>query len=169
MLAQPLGFGTSYIVIDQAMKDHPEDELPLAALQCMLCAVATLAIASATGGVAPWDLDLAALLGRLAAPDGSWAVPGAVLYTGLWGTAATIWLQAAIFKRLPAVDASVILSTEPLWAAMARRADPRSQTPPPSAQPPRSPASQPLPPPRIRLSAHHLPRKCSAVRGTVAW
>ena len=43
---------------------------------------------------------------------------GPVLYTGLWGTAATIWLQAAIFKRLPAVDASVILSTEPLWAAI---------------------------------------------------
>lgn len=40
-----------------------------------------------------------------------------MLYTGLWGTAATIWLQVTIFKRLPAVDASVILSTEPLWAA----------------------------------------------------
>ena len=39
------------------------------------------------------------------------------LYTGLWGTAATIWLQVSIFKRLPAVDASVILSSEPLWAA----------------------------------------------------
>lgn len=116
-LGQPLGFGTSYVVIDQAMKDHPEDELPLAALQCLLCAVATLAIAAATAGAAPWEM--APRLGALlpSADMASWAVPAAVLYTGLWGTAATIWLQVAIFKRLPAVDASVILSTEPLWAA----------------------------------------------------
>ena len=99
------------------MKDHPEDELPLAALQCLLCAVATLAIAAATAGAAPWEM--APRLGALlpSADMASWAVPAAVLYTGLWGTAATIWLQVAIFKRLPAVDASVILSTEPLWAA----------------------------------------------------
>ena len=101
------------------MKDHPEDELPLAALQCMLCAVATLAIAAATAGAAPWDMAprLGALLPGPTADVSSWAVPAAVLYTGLWGTAATIWLQVSIFKRLPAVDASVILSTEPLWAA----------------------------------------------------
>jgi len=113
-LGQPLGFGMSYIVVDQAMKEHPEDELPLAALQCMLCAVATLAIAAATAAAAPWDLQFGALL---TSADHSWVVPGAVLYTGLWGTAVTIWWQVAIFKRLPAVDASVILSTEPLWAA----------------------------------------------------
>jgi drug/metabolite transporter (DMT)-like permease len=130
-LGQPLGFGASYIVLDQAMKEHPEDEMPLAALQCALCAVATLAIAAASGGVMPWELNLGALLPSLPSLDGAaggdyhlalggaglGAVPSAVLYTGLWGTAATIWLQAAIFKRLPAVDASVILSTEPLWAA----------------------------------------------------
>ena len=101
------------------MKDHPEDELPLAALQCLLCAVATLAIAAATAHTMPWDMAprLGALLPTADMDLASWAVPGAVLYTGLWGTAATIWLQVSIFKRLPAVDASVILSTEPLWAA----------------------------------------------------
>jgi drug/metabolite transporter (DMT)-like permease len=108
------------------MKEHPEDELPLAALQCMLCALATLAIAAATAGAAPWEMgaQLGALLPSAASgwdvaswDAASWAVPGAVLYTGLWGTAATIWLQVSIFKRLPAVDASVILSSEPLWAA----------------------------------------------------
>eukprot|EP00321_Phaeocystis_globosa_P006535 CAMPEP_0118809840 /NCGR_PEP_ID=MMETSP1162-20130426/586_1 /TAXON_ID=33656 /ORGANISM="Phaeocystis Sp, Strain CCMP2710" /LENGTH=451 /DNA_ID=CAMNT_0006739311 /DNA_START=54 /DNA_END=1409 /DNA_ORIENTATION=+ len=125
-MGQPIGFGTSYLVIDQAMKEHPEDELPLAAIQCMLCALATLAIAAATAGGAPWEVgaQLGALLPSAAAgwdagscDAAAWAVPGAVLYTGLWGTAATIWLQALIFKHLPAVDASVILSSEPLWAA----------------------------------------------------
>lgn len=117
-LGQPLGFGMSYIVIEQAVKNHPDDELPLAALQCLLIGAATLGIASATAGTAPWDLPFEALLpaADAASPAEAWAVPGAVLYTGMWGTAATIWMQAAVFKRLPAVDASVILSTEPLWA-----------------------------------------------------
>lgn len=117
-LGQPLGFGMSYIVIEQAMKDHPDDELPLAALQCILIGAATLGIASASAGAAPWQLPFDILLpaADAASPAEAWMVPGAVLYTGVWGTAATIWLQAAVFKRLPAVDASVILSTEPLWA-----------------------------------------------------
>ena len=117
-LGQPLGFGMSYIVIEQAVKDHPDDELPLAALQCMLIGAATLGIASASAGAAPWDLPFDMLLpaADAASTAEAWTVPGAVLYTGIWGTAVTIWLQAAIFKRLPAVDASVILSTEPLWA-----------------------------------------------------
>jgi len=117
-LGQPLGFGMSYIVIERAMKDYPEDELPLAALQCLLIGAATLGIASTTAGAAPWDLPFDALLPKADAPSlaEAWAVPASVAYTGVWGTAATIWIQAAVFKRLPAVDASVILSTEPLWA-----------------------------------------------------
>ena len=61
-LGQPLGFGMSYIVIEQAVKDHPDDELPLAALQCMLIGAATLGIASASAGAAPWDLPFEMLL-----------------------------------------------------------------------------------------------------------
>ena len=118
-LGQPFGFGASYIVIEQALKDHPNDALPLAAMQCVLVGAATLGIASATAGAAPWDLPFGKLL--LPKADASsffeaWAVPATVAYTGIWGTAATIWIEATVLKRLPIVDASVILSTEPLWA-----------------------------------------------------
>ena len=118
-LLEECGFGASYIVIEQALKDHPNDALPLAAMQCVLVGAATLGIASATAGAAPWDLPFGKLL--LPKADASsffeaWAVPATVAYTGIWGTAATIWIEATVLKRLPIVDASVILSTEPLWA-----------------------------------------------------
>jgi len=47
-----------------------------------------------------------------------YSVPLSVGFTGLVSTALTIWLQAMCFKRLPAMDASLVLTTEPLWACM---------------------------------------------------
>lgn len=41
-----------------------------------------------------------------------------LLSTGLVSTSFTIWLQAEAFKRLPVVDSSLILTSEPLWAAV---------------------------------------------------
>ena len=113
---QPLSFGLSYVVLEQAMAEHPEDELPLAALQCMVIAVAAVGAASLSGHQAPLELPWGDLLPG-AAPNGpAWAVPAAVLYTGLVSTALTIWLQAKVFKRVPSTDASIILASEPLWA-----------------------------------------------------
>ena len=62
-----------------------------------------------------WDLPWADLLPR---GDG-WAVTAALAYSGAITTALTIWLQMLVFAKLPAVDASVLLTTEPLWAAVA--------------------------------------------------
>ena len=42
---------------------------------------------------------------------------GAVLYTGLVSTALTVLLQTRALSLLPATDSSVIVATEPLWAA----------------------------------------------------
>jgi len=69
----------------------------------------------------PWELDWGLLLPNADATGGlleQWAVPGSVLYTGLISTALTIWLQALVFAKLPAIDASLIITTEPLWAAL---------------------------------------------------
>lgn len=112
---QPLGFGASYVALEQALADHPEDELPLAALQVMTTCLASLAAASLAFGAPLWDLPWADLLPR---GDG-WAVTAALAYSGAITTALTIWLQMLVFAKLPAVDASVLLTTEPLWAAVA--------------------------------------------------
>jgi len=111
---QPLGFGLSYVVLEQAMAEHPDDELPLAALQCAVIAAAAVGAASLSSDAAPWTLPWEALLPRT---DGTgWGVTLALGYTSLISTALTIWLQAKVFKRVPSTDASLILASEPLWA-----------------------------------------------------
>jgi drug/metabolite transporter (DMT)-like permease len=40
-----------------------------------------------------------------------------VAYTGLISTALTVVLQTRALSKLPAADSSVIVATEPLWAA----------------------------------------------------
>lgn len=119
---QPVGFGASYVLLEKALADAaPEDALPLAALQCAVIAAASLAASSLSAGVLPTDLDWSLMLPHPDAEGGllaQWAVPAAVLYTGVISTALTIWLQALVFANLPAVDASVILVSEPLWATM---------------------------------------------------
>uniref|UniRef100_A0A7S3EXH5 EamA domain-containing protein n=1 Tax=Haptolina ericina TaxID=156174 RepID=A0A7S3EXH5_9EUKA len=117
---QPLGFGASYVVLQRAAADATEeDSLPLAALQCAAIGFCGLAAATLSAGQPPWDLDWSLLLPRPDAVNAlkAWAVPGAVLYTGVISSALTIWLQAIVFSKLPAVDASLLISTEPLWAA----------------------------------------------------
>ena len=160
---QPLGFGASYVLLEQALADHPEDELPIAAMQVLTTCLAALAAASVAYGEPLWALPWADLLPRAvevastsvdaavstldAAADGAtslatslvvpavsasavaaatpppatadWSVTGPLLYSGVITSALTIWLQMVVFAKLPAVDASVLLTTEPLWAALA--------------------------------------------------
>merc|ERR1712071_674492 len=52
----------------------------------------------------------------------SQAALAGVLYTGLITTALALWVESIAFKRVPATDASIILATEPLFAASAAAA-----------------------------------------------
>ena len=140
-LGQPLGFGISYLLLEAAMEEHPEDGLSLSAVQCAVVGTAAIGAAGLVGGggggeggvggmhfSAPWELPWGHLLPSLvasvdmdsaaasvaAAAPAAWAVPACVAFTGLVSTALTVWLCALTFKRLPAVDASLILTTEPL-------------------------------------------------------
>jgi len=117
---QPLGFGLSYVVLESAMADYPDDELPLAALQCAVIAAAAIGAASVGSHSMPWELPWATLLpdatSSVVHPSAPWGVPAAIAYTGVISTALTIWLTAKVFKKLPSTDASIILASEPLWA-----------------------------------------------------
>jgi drug/metabolite transporter (DMT)-like permease len=109
---QPIGFGLSYLKMERIMKDHPNDSLALSAMQCLMVFLASGAAATAGSGgfVAPWDLSWNHLL----SPE----VVAAVVFSGIIATSLTIWLQSIVFSRLPAMEASIILTSEPLWATL---------------------------------------------------
>lgn len=112
-LLQPVGFGASYIRIEQLMKKFPENGLQLSSLQLISNAAIALSwcaldkfVLSGQSGAA---FDLSAL--------GQLAVVGGILYTGLISTALTVLLQTRALGKIPAADSSVIVATEPVWAA----------------------------------------------------
>ena len=109
-LLQPLGFGTSYIRIEALMRRFPTAGLQLSALQLASNAAIALGWAAFELSANP---DTAGELASLA--DGG--VVAQLLYMGLFSTALTVLLQTRALGKLPAADSSVIVATEPLWAA----------------------------------------------------
>jgi len=109
---QPIGFGLSYLRMERVMKEHPNDAFALSAMQCLMVFVAAGSAASvhAGGWTAPWELHW----GHLLSPE----VAAAVAFSGIIATSLTIWLQSIVFSRLPAMEASIILTSEPLWATL---------------------------------------------------
>lgn len=134
---QAVGFGTSFFITERMMTKDPTQALPITATQCAVAALVSgvwalgdglgvnvggLSIAGPEGG---WLLDEAkrqayALPGLLLQPDGSTlrTVCYAALWTGLITTAANRIAETTALGRLNSAEASVLLATEPLWAAL---------------------------------------------------
>jgi drug/metabolite transporter (DMT)-like permease len=98
--------------MERVMKEHPNDALALSSMQCLIVFLASgsAAMVGSDGLIAPWDLSW----GHLLSPE----VVAAVAFCGIIATSLTIWLQGIIFSRLPAMEASIILTSEPLWATL---------------------------------------------------
>jgi len=117
--AQPIGFGLGYLLLEDLMRQRPQAALPVSAIK--LCVVATASflffelspfILHGESVFPPRIPDFAPILNSPSALGG-------VLYTGLITTALALWVESIAFKRVPATDASIILTTEPLFAAAA--------------------------------------------------
>lgn len=112
-LAQPIGFGLGYIQLEGLMRERPEAALPVSCIKLLVVSLASLGL---------FELTSVMNSGALQIPDvtpilSSSTAMGGILYTGLITTALALWFESIAFKRVPATDASIILSTEPLFAA----------------------------------------------------
>lgn len=127
---QAVGFGTSFFITERMMAKEPDQALPITATQC--------AVAALVSGA--WALGDGLGVNGLAGPEGGWlfdeasraqyALPGlllsdnvrtvcyAALWTGLVTTAANRIAETIALGRLTSAEASVLLATEPLWAAL---------------------------------------------------
>ncbi|KAJ1446101.1 hypothetical protein M885DRAFT_625549 [Pelagophyceae sp. CCMP2097] len=110
---QPFFFGISYLRISSAAKEFPSegDSLAMSAMQVLTVAAVAAAWFGATeaghGGIdSLWRLAQDATAVRV------------VVWTAVASTAVTIVLQTYALKRVSAAAASLITSSEPLWAAI---------------------------------------------------
>lgn len=116
--AQPIGFGMGYLILENIMARKPETALPVSAIKLTVVTAASFLMfefSPLLHGGSFSDLSL-----RL--PDfdpilHSTTAMGGIMYTGLITTALALWVESIAFAEVPATDASLILTTEPLFAA----------------------------------------------------
>mmetsp|Transcript_10284 Transcript_10284/g.41616 ORF Transcript_10284/g.41616 Transcript_10284/m.41616 type:complete len:499 (-) Transcript_10284:2247-3743(-) len=122
-LGQAVGFGASYVELEEASEQFgPDQAKPLAAVQCLVVAVAAIGLAGlSTVSDAGGDIvaSVSAFAGDLVTSPEALA---SLAWMALVSTAFTIWLQTIAFAKVSATDASIILVTEPLWAALCAHA-----------------------------------------------
>lgn len=121
-ILQAVGFGTSFFITEKMMARDPSQALPITAAQCAVVAAITAVWAGVDGlALDGWLLEegsrtvstLPGLLFEQPLP-----VAAAVAWTGLVTTAANRLGETTALGKLSSSEASVLLSTEPLWAAL---------------------------------------------------
>jgi len=133
--AQPIGFGMGYLQLEELMHKEPSAALPVSAIKLGVVATAALTFFELSPHAA---VDLATNVDADALVEGAkqsmlagggFTVPNftpilqsplalaAIFYTGIVTTSLALWVESIAFQRVPATDASIILTTEPLFAA----------------------------------------------------
>lgn len=116
--AQPIGFGTGYILLEKLMRTRPGAALPVSAIKIAMTALSSFAffqLSPFINGVTNFALRVPDFTPILSSP----LALGGILYTGLITTAFGLWMESVAFKRVSATDASIILTAEPIFAAFA--------------------------------------------------
>mmetsp|Transcript_22812 Transcript_22812/g.54987 ORF Transcript_22812/g.54987 Transcript_22812/m.54987 type:complete len:508 (-) Transcript_22812:75-1598(-) len=133
--AQPIGFGMGYLQLEELMKKEPSAALPVSAIKLAVVAAAACLFfessphAAAVGLAANVDVDSVVEGAKQTIGGMGFQIPdfspilaspvamGAIAYTGLVTTSLALWVESVAFQRVAATDASIILTTEPLFAA----------------------------------------------------
>jgi len=117
-----------YLQLEELMARNPAAALPVSAIKLGVVATASLCMfelsplihsADYAGGISEALTHLSLQFPNFGAILSSPLAVGGILYTGLVTTAAALWVESIAFARVPATDASIILTTEPIFAAAA--------------------------------------------------
>mmetsp|Transcript_12405 Transcript_12405/g.26984 ORF Transcript_12405/g.26984 Transcript_12405/m.26984 type:complete len:456 (-) Transcript_12405:666-2033(-) len=118
--AQPVGFGLGYLLLEDLMKKEPEAALPVSCIKLTVVTLAAMLLFELSPHSAE-EIAQTTSLG-LKVPDFTPIIQSpmalaAIFYTGLITTSLALYVESVAFQRVPATDASIILTTEPLFAA----------------------------------------------------
>jgi len=118
-ILQAIGFGTSFFLTERMMRDKPDQALPITAVQVSVTAFVCMIWCLLDGWV--WDVSSTStsygLTGLFFDPSLGSAAQ-AVAWTGLITTAMNRFVETTSLGKVESAEASVLLATEPLWAAL---------------------------------------------------
>lgn len=108
-LLQPVGFGTGYILLERLLKKYPGEEYvqPTTGMKMLSMSFATTFWAISKGHT---FADITPLFDSQPAMI-------SMAYVSIVTTALAIGIQSYAFKKVSATDSSIILASEPVWAA----------------------------------------------------
>lgn len=115
-ILQAVGFGTSFFLTERMMRGQPDQALPITAVQVSMSALLSMGWCLADGWIGT-NHDSFGLPGLFMEPAIQTAA-GAVVWTGLVTTALNRFFETSALGNVSSAEASVILATEPLWAAL---------------------------------------------------
>ena len=116
-LIQAAGFGTSCFINNRILRREPHQFLPVTAVLITTTAVLAVLWSMIDGWVWKPDWFEYTLPGMLFEPSLR-IVAGAMIWTGLVSTSMNYSIELSALGRMPPSEASVILASEPLWAAL---------------------------------------------------
>jgi len=114
---QAVGFGTSFFLTERMMRGRPDQALPITAVQVSMSALLCMIWCFLDGWIGKDGSSVYALPNMFFEPTLTTAA-WAVAWTGLVTTAMNRVIETTALGKVSSAEASVILATEPLFAAL---------------------------------------------------
>jgi len=116
-ILQAMGFGTGLFLSEQMMKKHPTKALSITSVMLATTALVSMIWALSDGWIGSTPGWESMTLPKMFLDPSMQQVAMAVVWTGLLSTSLNFFLEIFALGRVPSGEASVILASEPLWAA----------------------------------------------------
>lgn len=116
-IVQAMGFGTGCFLSARMVQKEPDQVLPITAVLIATSAFWAMVWSFMDGWMQQPGYEVMTLPNLLFA-DGYQSVAMAVVWTGLISTSLNFVIEISALGRVPPSEASVLLASEPLWAAL---------------------------------------------------
>lgn len=116
-IVQAIGFGTGCFLSARMVQKEPDQVLPITSVLIATTAFWSMLWCFSDGWMGQPGSDVM-MLPNLLFADGYQTVAMAVVWTGLISTSLNFVIEISALGRVPASEASVLLASEPLWAAL---------------------------------------------------
>jgi len=116
-LVQAFGFGTGLFLSGKMMRQNPDQSLPITAVVVATTAFLSMIWCFSDGWIGTMPGWESFTLPNMFFDPSMRTVAGAVAWTGIISTSANFFMENVALGKVPSSEASVLLATEPLWAA----------------------------------------------------